>query len=233
MYSETTGFGDMLADAESVPVEGGLFPLEVPTLGIVMARRPTPKSAAILAMAVNSRLDRVAQTEYFVLFVQEHMGEDGFADLLTRMMTDDVLEESVQLVARAIATWGTDRPYGAVVNLAAATASNWRTIRSHLIDNGIEDPIKLRSMHLLLDIAQNLTVDTLLHSGTGKDAIKAGERKAKEYISKLYRPDPPAVEPPKPERKRRAERPVLTIEDAPSGFDSAEEDFNAFMLGAR
>lgn len=100
----------MLSDAERVPPGGKAVPLDVPDVGEVLARKPMPGSAAALAMAANAKIDAAARQSYLVLFVKNHIGDTEYERLLLGMMEGELPTDTVEKVARAVATWGTARP---------------------------------------------------------------------------------------------------------------------------
>lgn len=74
---------------------------------------------------------------------------------------------------------GHSAPYRAVVALAGTTAASWRSIRAHLITNGITEPFTvLPHLHALLDV-----VEALLLEQTVKEADR------EQLMDRLYRPE--------------------------------------------
>lgn len=111
---------------------------------------------------------------------------------------------------------GHGAPYGAVLSLTLGAAYNWRALRYKIQTCGIPDPMTLPSLHSLLDHFEQLALESFDHDDAGK-------RKHDDYVSGLYRPDPPLTAVP-PVKGVKVKRP------APEGFDSAEtfKSFAAF-----
>lgn len=217
------GYDDLVADAEAVPMSGEYDTIDVPKIGPVLARRPLPRSAAALAQASNGKLSEEARISYLTLFATDHLAEGETDRIYAGMVFDDMPANSMQRVAKAIATWGTARPYTAVINLVSITAYHWRTIRGNLSSNGIADPLTAyRSLHALLDYAEKTTMESLARSGEGQDAHKQAQRAMDSFMFKLYAPEP-----------------GTELEDGrmpvPAGFedDEVEDSFDAFtrMIG--
>lgn len=114
MYDPTPGFDDMTDDAERFaemhPRTDRFRPLDVEGVGVVQARKPLPGSVPALAMSANSKIKLDSKIEYLTLFVQNHLAPGEFERLLVGTMEDTLPANTVQLVARAIGTWGTARP---------------------------------------------------------------------------------------------------------------------------
>ncbi|AWN04239.1 hypothetical protein FDJ57_gp38 [Gordonia phage Sour] len=103
-----------------------------------------------------------------------------------------------------------------MITLAAITATHWRTLRGRLISYGVTRPLEdLGSLHALLDT----TEAAVMESFSGKDA----ERERKNFIDKLYAPEP---------QKTLA---GTGHKPAPAGFDedAMEAAFDAFAVSAR
>lgn len=78
---------------------------------------------------------------------------------------------------------GDRAPYVAVINLALMTAQHWRTIRLKLIQSGIHDPMRLTSMHILLDTTEQLILDSMVSNKPEED-----KRQRQDFLNILYRP---------------------------------------------
>jgi hypothetical protein len=226
MYEPPAGFIDLQNDAARAPLTGDFEDLTVPGLGPIRARRPLPRAVSALASAANGKYDAPTRNGYLNMFVVDHLGLDAFEDLLVDLVTGTVPADAVHRVARAIATWGTARPYVAVGTLAVITAHHWRTVRARCADNGISDPlVSFSSMHALLDVTERIVLESLAHSGEGKDAHKQAKRNIDEFLDRMYAPELDAA--------------TAINEDGyapvPAGFDedSMEDSFDAFLKGAR
>lgn len=202
----------MLGDAATAPSSDRYEPLLVPGVGAVTARRPMPNAVAALAMAANSAITDNDRTDYLVLFVRNHLYADELERIYVAMMDGDAPTNSIDLIARAITTWGTARPYIAVITLAAMTAHHWRTIRLKLVQSGVHDPMRLPTMHILLDTTEAAVLEAM--SGDRDSAMKRTM-----FIDRLYSP---LVD-------------KATASEQPRGFtdDDTEDAFDAFAAAAR
>lgn len=100
-------YDDMLYDADP---PDGFTDVDVPKVGVVRMRRPSPKSAAMLGAATNAKITDLERAGYQNLFVQTNTAEGEFERLLVGMVKGDMPEDTVMEVVRAIATLGTTRP---------------------------------------------------------------------------------------------------------------------------
>jgi hypothetical protein len=66
------------------------------------------------------------------------------------------------------------------------TAFNWRTLRPHLLNAGVPDPMALPSMHSLLDVMEQLILESKANSA--KDSAEA-KRSIEQFYDALYKPD--------------------------------------------
>lgn len=232
VWEPPPGFDDMLGDAELAPPDGRFVPLKVPGIGTVRARRPKVAAVPLLAMSVNPGIDEdkdktaAAQADYMTLFVRTHLDDGEHERILEEMITGELPDNTVGQVARALATWGTPRPYTAVLILSFTAATHWRTIRTRLINNGIADPMAaLPSMHSLLDVAEAVWLEALHTGDRDKDKLARDQ-----LFDQLYAPELDEAKPVNTKGRRRKPPP-------PAGFDPAtvEADFNSVrrMLGAR
>jgi len=217
-FEPPPGYTDLLADADITPPCGGYEPLSVPAVATVAARRPAPRAAAALAMSANRRLPAERSAGHLIRFVTDHLADDDYERLLDAMMEGRAPHDTVGRVARAVATWGTARPYLAVATLAAVTAQHWRLVRNHLIDHGIPDPLtRLPSLHALLDVTEHI----VLESFSGEKPAEAKRRRT-AFLNSLYAP----------ERPERVATPVNgeTYRPRPPGFsdDEVEAAFDTF-----
>lgn len=212
MFDPPPGYDDMLGDAETSAYSERYEPLVVPDVGVVTARRPRPNAVAALAMSASPTLPDSTRTDYLVLFVRNHLHPDELERVYVAMMIGDAPSNSIDRIARAIATWGTARPYIAVITLAVMTAHHWRTIRLKLVQSGVHDPMALPTMHIILDTTEGAVLEAM--SGD-----RDSEMKRTLFLDKLYSPlaDPAAPS------------------DAPRGFtdDDTEDAFDAFAAAAR
>lgn len=213
------GYDDFLDDARETPIDGDYEMLDVRGVGPVYARRPKPRSAAALAQASNGKISNVERVDYLHLFIGDHLPPDDVEKLLQRMIDNEIPADSLQRTVSAVATWGTARPYIAVINLVVITAYHWRSMRAKLAQNGIADPMRtMRTMHSLLDFTEQTTLESLAKSGEGQNAYEQSKRAVDAFMFKLYSPDPN-------ERDEDGRVPV------PAGFDedAMESNFDAFM----
>lgn len=207
----------MLADAEESIYSSAWVKHDVPQIGTITARRPLPDGAALLAMAANPKEGHSKQVEHMLRFVSHHVSPEDIEQVYFRMMMDELPADSVERLARSVATWGTARPYTAVVSLAVMCAYHWRTIRQKLLMAGVLDPMNLPSMHALLDVAEAMAVDAASNDDDPRTAVNGVYRR-------LYSVTPDLV--------------ALNGEDyrpAPPGFDpdEVEDAFDAFARAAR
>lgn len=110
MFDPPPGYEDMLGDAETAPSSDRYDTVLVPDIGTFRARRPMPSGIAALAMAGNSALDDQSRSDYIVLFVRNHLAEDELERAYFKMMTGEAPADTLERIARAVATWGTARP---------------------------------------------------------------------------------------------------------------------------
>ncbi len=215
MFEPPPGYEDMLGDAETAPWSDRYDVLDVEGIGAVRARRPMPGAVATLAMAGNNELDSVSRSDYLVRFVVDHLSPDDVERVFLGMASGGCPIDSMERLSRAIATWGTSRPYIAVITLAVLTAHHWRTLRLKLVTSGIYAPMALPTMHMILDTTESSILEALTVEG-GKE----GEMKRRLFLDKLYAP---IIDP--------------TVDAAaviPDGFsaDEVEDSFDAFAAAA-
>mgnify|MGYP003612241774 CR=1 FL=1 len=76
------------------------------------ARKPLPNAIPALAGAANSKVGPQTRIDSLTIFVQNHLADGEAAELLARMMDpdEDMPEDSMLRVSRAIATAGSARP---------------------------------------------------------------------------------------------------------------------------
>lgn len=217
MFEPPPGYEDMLADAEESIYSSAWVNLDVPKIGTVRARRPMPDGAALLAMAANPKIGHTKQVEFMMRFVNTHVATEDIERVYFAMMMDEMPADSIERLSRAVATWGTARPYTAVVSLAVMTAYHWRTIRHKLLMAGVLDAMNLPSMHALLDVAESMAVESASNDDDPQQAVGGLYRR-------LYATTPDLV--------------ALNGEDyrpVPPGFDpdDVEDAFDAFARAAR
>lgn len=143
-----------------------------------------PRSAAALASASRPRTGRQDRLAALQTFVADHLVSPDLDDLYTHMMSERLPEDTLGRVARAVATCGTARPYVAVSTLAAITAQHWRTIRAHLINHGIINPMNLPSLHALLDVTEHMAVEAIQEKTPAET-----KRKRDKFYDQLYGPE--------------------------------------------
>jgi hypothetical protein len=214
VFDPPPGFDDLLADAETCGARGELSTLHIEDFGDIQARRPTPRSAAALAMSVNRKALPETRGSYQQLFVADHLADTRFVELLVDMLEGRAPDDALFLLCRGIATWGTSRPYTAVITLAAITAHHWRTVRNHLITHGVSDPMGLPSLHALLDVTESMVIDSIQEAKP-----EATKRKRQEFYDRLYAPE---------KLPTRTAKPLPTAR--PDGFDDEEVEasFDSF-----
>ena len=100
----------MAGDAETAPHSDRFDDLEVDGVGVVRARRPMPNAVPALASAANSKIEAASRVDYLVLFVRNHLDAGELERIYHLMITGDAPADSVERIARAVATWGTARP---------------------------------------------------------------------------------------------------------------------------
>lgn len=110
------GYADCEADADAAATAPGhpYYPLEVPGVGTIHARRPLPNAIPALAGAANAKVSHATRLDHLTLFVQNHLAPGEYEALLERMINgdDDCPPDAVLRLSRAIATAGTARPTG-------------------------------------------------------------------------------------------------------------------------
>lgn len=212
MFEPPAGYLDLVGDAETAPYSQQFEPLVVAEVGVLTARRPMPSGLADLAMAANPEVADVDRSDYLVRFVSRHLHGDELERVYVAMMAGDAPADSIERIARAIATWGTARPYLAVVTLAVMLGHHYRVIRGKLNQCGISDVMRLPTAHILLDTVESAVLEAM--SGD-----RDSETKRRVFIDRLYSPlsDPGAPAGP------------------PRGFtdEDTEDAFDAFAAAAR
>lgn len=219
MFVPPPGFVDIESDAQDAPPLGDLLNLDVPTVGVVSARKPRPRTCPIIAGQANRKLGAAEQAERVNQLVMEHTADGEMDRLLLSMMTGDLPADTVARTAKAITCWGTARPYPAVITLCGVAAHHWRVIRAKLVAAGIPDPMRLPNLHILLDYTESVVLETM---NGGGDARKA-ERERNQYFDRMYKPE--RIDSPSEDGRR----PI------PAGFepDEVEDAFDAFAKSAR
>jgi hypothetical protein len=218
VYLPSPGFVDLESDAQDAPPLGELRDLDIPGVGVVAARRPRPRTCPIIAGQANNKLDRVDRAERVNQLVAEHTADGEMDRLMIDMMNGDLPADTIARTARAITCWGTARPYAAVITLCGVTGHHWRTLRGKLIAAGISDPMRLPSLHALLDYTESTVLESMQGGGDSRKA----QRDRTEYFDRMYKPD--VVE-----RVTDGRLPI------PAGFepDEVEDAFDAFTRIAR
>jgi hypothetical protein len=114
LYDPPPGYDDCESDGEDAPTPPGhpYHPLDVDGVGTVHARKPLPNAIPNLAGAANAKVSNASRVDYLTVFVRNHLADGEHEALLARMMDpdDDLPEDAVLRVSRAIATAGTARP---------------------------------------------------------------------------------------------------------------------------
>lgn len=114
MYDPPPGYDDCESDGDDhpTPPAKGYHLIEVEDVGTFHARKPLPNAIPNLAGAANAKVSGAARIDYLTIFVQNHLAEGEAEALLARMMDPDqnLPEDAMLRVSRAIATQGTARP---------------------------------------------------------------------------------------------------------------------------
>lgn len=215
MFSPPPGYPDLLSDAEGRMRMDSYQELTVPEIGVVKACKPCPASTAVLAMSANPSSAGQERLDYLVKFASQHLEPGEMERLYFMMMVDALPTNTVERVTRSVATFGTARPYAAVVTLAVLTGHHWRTMRHKMLSAGIADPMRLTSMHALLDFTESVVVESIANS-------ENGQRELAGFYRRMYGPE-------------SAELNGDGYQAAPAGFDDDEVEsaFDAFARAAR
>lgn len=114
LHDPPAGYDDCESDAADAPTPPGhpYHPIEVEGVGLIHARKPLPNAIPALAGAANAKVSGQSRIDHLDIFVQTHLAEGEFEELLARMMNPDhdMPEDAMLRVSRAIATAGTARP---------------------------------------------------------------------------------------------------------------------------
>lgn len=221
-----------MADAAVTPIRGGVVKMTVPRVGDIWARPPQPRSAAALGMSVWLKAPPAEQHRNLVQFITDHLADGEYERLLAMLIDSDdedpMPEDTITRVARTIACHGTARPYAAVTTLSLYTGHSWRTVRYKLLLAGIPDPMQLPSLHAVLDVTEQIVVESLFRSAEEREGPPSkGEMKVQSFYDTIYRPDPVDVD--------ASDEPVE--EDfVPAGFedpDEMEASFDSFAAFGR
>lgn len=104
-------------------------------------------------------------------------------------------------------------------------AHNWRTIRQQFQAKGIGDPMKLSSMHAVLDAAEALAVESAV---SGAKTRNEAEQKVNSLYSRLYRPS-------QDDLASMVNASDEELMEPPPGFedDEVEASFDAFVSAAK
>lgn len=194
MFNPPPGFEDLRADADRWPVTGTFRELHVPRVGPIRARPPAPRAAADLGMSIWHKAPPGEQHNALVRFLMDHLDEGEYerviGELVEDIQGDDLPTDTVQRVARTIACCDTARPYAAVTTLSLYTNHSWRAVRYKMTMAGIIDPMGLPSLHSVLDVTEQIVVESLLRSGEERDGPPSkGEMKVQSFYDQIYRPD--------------------------------------------
>ena len=69
-------------------------------------------------------------------------------------------------------------------------AHNWRALRTRALDKGIGHLMDLSSMHVVLDLMEQIGLESATHDAKTKAEAMG---KVTSYYDKLYKPDPTAI----------------------------------------
>lgn len=164
MFDPPPGHTDLDADAAGAaphPVSWERLPVD-DEVGNVLATRPRPAALAALARATRAGLSDEDRLSAMVEFLRDHLPADEFERILMEQMMGRMPVNVMDRVIRAVTTWGTGRPYQAVLTLTAHTAAQWREVRTKLLLAGVADPMGLASMHQILDVTEHMVVEVLV-----------------------------------------------------------------------
>ncbi|GAS98891.1 Gp35 [Mycolicibacterium canariasense] len=176
------GFTDLLGDAEDAPPLGEPVLFKLDGVGTLWARKPRPRSLAVLAAAYNDALDGAARNAYLTRFLTDHIDTTDYERLIADMAFGRAPEDTIDRLLAGLCTWGTARPYKAVLSLAVTAGAGWRTIRPQIAG----DPMLMPSMHRVLDEVEKIVVQSM-QSGDPE----ADQRAHNSYMHRLYAPDKP------------------------------------------
>lgn len=110
VFDPPPGFADLDSDAEDVAMTSKFQPLQVEGVGVVLARKPMPKSIPNLSAAANAKISDRARAGHHNFFLRNHLADGELDRLLDGMMTGEFPADCMHQVSRAITTWGTARP---------------------------------------------------------------------------------------------------------------------------
>lgn len=69
-------------------------------------------------------------------------------------------------------------------------AHNWRALRTRAIDKGIPDLMAMHSMHVVLDLMEQIGLESVTVDAKTKAEAMG---KVSSYYDKLYKPDPTTI----------------------------------------
>jgi hypothetical protein len=221
----------MLGDAFGILFAENYSQLEVDDeVGTVRAVRPMPNAIPVIAMAARTKATPEERIEYMMEFVIDHLAPDEMDRILLGQMLGAMPEDTIGRIARALSTWGTERPYTAVVTLSVMAAHHWRTLR---MECGTERPMEsYPNMHVLLDKIEKIILEAMV-----SDKPKEDIARRKSFLNSIYKPDvakaTKALNEMTPRERRLARKAALA--EAPAGFEdtSVEASFDAFTSTAR
>lgn len=113
---------------------------------------------------------------------------------------------------------GHSPPYSAVITLSAITATHWRMVRHKLALAGIAEPMRLPSMHWLLDVTESMVLESMQSNNPDQDRLKR-----ESFLDKLYAPTKETIE-----LNGAGYKPI------PAAFvnpEDVEAQFDAFIAG--
>jgi len=208
VFDPPPGHADLDADAlaaPSQPVSWERLTVD-DEVGDVLATPPRPAALAALARATRAGLSDEERLAGMVEFLRAHMPAAEFERLLMEQMMDRMPVNVMDRVIRAVTTWGTGRPYQAVLVLTAHTAAQWREVRTKLLLAGVADPMGLASMHRILDVTEHMVVEVLV-------SVPDAETRLASWRRGLYGP---------------------VAGEVPAGFsaEEVEDSFDAFARAA-
>lgn len=222
-FDPPPGYADFFGDAELFPGDDRYGYVDVPRVGGLRFRHLTPASGVHLVRAASGRFNDTARSDAMMALVSSHVPEEELGRIAEAMMDGAGVEDSTLRIARAITTWGTARPYAAVVTLTVLLAHHWRSVRHKLLMAGLGHPMQLPTLHTLLDIAEDMAVSSATNKviAARSDPDLEMDAAIDSLYFTLYGPTRDNVA-------------LNGEETVPEGFDadSVEDSFDAFARAA-
>lgn len=180
VFEPPPGFTDLSGDAADAPPLGDPVPLDIPTVGTCLARKPRPRSLAALSQAYNEKATDQERARWLNQFLADHTDQLDYERLIAAMAADELPGDTIDRLLRGIVTWGTERPFRAVLSLAVTAGASWRIIRVQIPT----DPMLMPNMHRVLDEVERIVIES---QATGDPDKDNDAREA--YMRRLYAPE--------------------------------------------